>query len=282
MFSFYLVSFIVLAGPLWTVASLIQNYNTARSTRLPLLISPVNPFNPFWILLRPYLNPVFAALPLGLGRFTDYNFLGFAWKDKGRLHDRLGGAYIIVTPGQNQLIVGDAQACQEIFKHHREWPKNAAFNEPLNTFGPNVGTSEGDAWQRQRRITTVAFNERNNTLVWNEAVKQTQQMLATWVSKRASGVTSTAEDTYLFALHVLTGAGFGRSYEFNSSLNVPDQGHTLSYREALRGVMGNIFITYAIAKVGGLSFLLPASAQRVHKAIGEFKIYMQELVNQER
>lgn len=280
MFSFAIIALTVIALPLWIFVCLGQNYRTARSTKLPVLVSPVDPFNPFWILMRPYVNPVLAGLPFGLGAFTEYNYLGFMWRDKGFLHSVHGGAYMIATPGQNQLIVGDASACNEIFKSHRSWPKNAAFNEPLNTFGPNVGTSEGDAWQRQRKITAAAFNERNNSLVWAEAVKQSKQMLASWLMREA--VTSTAEDSYLFALHVLTGAGFGRSYDFNSSLRIPDPGHTMSYREALKGVMGNIFVTYAIAKFGRLSFLLPSSGRRVQRAIVEFKTYMRELVDKER
>jgi cytochrome P450 len=152
----------------------------------------------------------------------------------------------------------------------------------LNTFGPNVGTSEGDAWQRQRKITAAAFNERNNGLVWAEAIKQVQQMLSIWTSKQ-SGVTTTAEDNYTFALHVLIGAGFGRSYDFDSPLNKPDPGHSMSYRDALRGVMGNIFITFAIASISNFwSFLLPASVKRVQKSVGEFQAYMQELVVKER
>jgi cytochrome P450 len=107
-------------------------------------------------------------------------------------------------------------------------------------------------------------------------------MLSVWVSKRDSGVISTAEDNFLLALHVLTGAGFGRSYDFDSPLKVPDPGHTMSYREALKGVMGNIFITYAIAKAGSLSLFLPASAKKVQRSISEFKSYMHELVKKER
>ncbi len=283
MFSFHIIALTILVLPLWMLISLLQNYKLARPSKLPILISPVNPFNPFWILLRPYINPLLSCLPFGLGSFAEYNYLGFAWRDKNRLHTLHGGAYIIVTPGQNQLIVGDAAACNDIFKNYRAWPKNAAFNEPLNTFGPNVGTAEGDAWQRQRKITAVAFNERNNSLVWEEAVKQTKQMLSTWVSKTDSiGVTSTAEDSYLFALHVLTGAGFGRSYDFDSPLKVPVLGHSMSYREALKGVMGNIFITYAIAKAGSFSVFLPASGKRVQRAIAEFRLYMKELVDNER
>lgn len=283
MFLFQIVIFTALVLPLWTLISLIRNYNIAHTTGLPILISPVNPFNPFWILLRPYINPILSYLPFGTGEFTKYNYLGFAWRDKNHRHSAIGGAYIIVTPGQNQLIVGDATACNEIFKHHRDWPKNDAFNVPLNTFGPNVGTSAGDAWQRQRKITSVAFNERNNNLVWEEAVKQAKQMVSIWTLKNDSTpVTTTTEDFALFALHVLTGAGFGRSYDFDSPLKLPDFGHTMSYREALRGVVRNIFLTYAVSKAGGLSVFLPMNAKRLLTAIDEFKSYVQDLVDMER
>ncbi|KAK6379272.1 hypothetical protein LTS17_006190 [Exophiala oligosperma] len=266
---------------LWTLVSLVQNYRTARSAKLPVLICPIDPFNPFWMLLRPYINPLLARLPFGLGAFTEYNHLGFMWRDQGRLHEVHGGAYMIVTPGLNQLVVADASAGTEILRSIHTWGKNPAFNEPLKTFGPSVATDEGDAWQRQRKITAVAFSERNNYLVWVEAVRQSRQMLAGWLTKR-DVVTSTAEDSYMAALHVLTGAGFGRSYDFDSPLTVPDPGHTMSYRDALWGAMANIFVTYAIAKLGRLSFLLPSSGKRVHRAIVELKMYMRELVDKER
>lgn len=273
----------VLGLPLWAILALYRNYQLARTTHLPILISPVNPFNPLWILSRPFFNPLLSRLPGVLSQSTRYNYLGWAWRDKNYLHTIHGPVFIIVTPGENQLIVGGADACDDLFKHYREWPKNPAFNNPLNTFGPSVGTAEGDAWKRQRRITTAAFNERNSSLVWREAVKQATQMLGTWVSPRGNEVTSTTEDTSLFALHVLTGAGFGMSYDFDSSLKVPSPGHSVSYRDALRTVMDNIFITYFIASAKGLpSFILPRKARGVLTAVDEFKSYMSEVVAQER
>ncbi|KAK5051955.1 hypothetical protein LTR84_002759 [Exophiala bonariae] len=273
----------VFGYPIWTMVALYRNYRLAQGADLPILISPVNPFNPLWILSRPYLNPLLSRLPGVLSQSTRYNYLGWAWRDKNYLHTLHGPAFIIVTPGENQLIVGGADACDDLFKRYREWPKNPAFNDPLNTFGPSVGTAEGDAWKRQRKITTAAFNERNSSLVWSEAVKQARQMLHTWVSTRGNEVTSTTEDTSLFALHVLTGAGFGISYDFDSSLKVPSHGHTVSYRDALRTVMDNIFITYFIASAGGLpSFILPQKARDVLTAVNEFRSYMSEMVTQER
>jgi len=188
-----------------------------------------------------------------------------------------------VTPGENQLIVADANACDDLLKYYRQWPKNAAFNDPLNTFGHNVGTAEGDAWKRQRKITTVAFNERNSNLVWKESVKQAKQMLQTWLSTGNRGVVNTPEDTSLFALHVLTGAGFGIIYDFESSLRVASPGHGVSYREALQTVLENVFFTYFIMSFNRLpKFLLPRKVQVVLTAATEFKSYMRQMLEQER
>lgn len=273
----------VLVLPLWTTVAIYRNYVLAQSINLPIVISPVDPFNPLWIISRPYLNPLLSRLPAGLSLFTRYNYLGWVWRDKNYLHSILGPAFIIVTPGENQLIVGDANACDDLFKYYRQWPKNPAFNNPLNTFGHSVATAEGDAWKRQRKITTAAFNERNSGLVWEEAVKQTKQMLQTWLPARLSGVTTTVEDTNLLALHVLTGAGFGISYEFDSSLKTLSSGHIVSYRDALRTVMDNIFITYFITSAERLpAYLLPKWATEVLNAVNEFKSYMTEMVDRER
>lgn len=269
--------------PLWTILALYRNYKLAQTTQLPLVISPVNPFNPLWILSRPFLNPLLSCLPSPLSSFTRYNYLGWAWRDKNYLHTIYGPAFVIVTPGENQLIVGDANACDDLLKYHRQWPKNAAFNDPLNTFGHNVGTAEGDAWKRQRKITTAAFNERNSNMVWKEAIKQAKQMLRTWLSTGSTGVTNTPEDTSLFALHVLTGAGFGKIYDFESSLKVPSPGHSISYREALRTILENVFITYFIVSFKDLpQFILPRKVKAVLTATTEFKSYMCEMLDQER
>jgi cytochrome P450 len=273
--------FILVLSPfLLSCYALARNYVTARKTGLPLLISPFNPFNPLWILSRPYINPFLSYLPFGLGNSTKYNYLGYTWRDQNRLHTRYGKAYIIVTPDENHLVVGDTQGCDQILRLYRNWTKNNRFNDPLNTFGRNLGTVDGEEWQKHRKITAVAFNDRNNALVWQESVKQSKQMLATWLS--ASVVQSTVDDLNLLALHVLASAGFGSSYDFNSPLTAPAPGHIMSYRDALTSILGNIFITYSVANLSFLGSVLPKSAQKLGSAISEFNSYLLELVREEQ
>ncbi|MCJ1439481.1 hypothetical protein MMC27_008875 [Xylographa pallens] len=224
---------------------------------------------------------MFARLPLNLGSFTAYNYLGWAWDDKGRLHAIHGPVFLIVTPTENQLIVGHAEACNSIFKDWRNFVKNPAFNMVLDIFGPNVGTAEGNDWQRQRKITTVAFNESNNSLVWSEAVRQAKQMLRKWTAEPV-GITSTTQDTNLFALHLLAGAGFGFSCDFDSALELPAEGHSMSYRGALGTIMGNIFLTFTISSLKFPAYVLPRKIRQVLEAMKEFRSYMAEIVATER
>ena len=279
MFSLTLacLTLLLLSRPLW---SLFRNYQLAKKTTLPILFSPINPYSAIWIVVRPYANPILAYLPFNLGRFTIYNYLGWAWRDKNNLHSLYGPAFIIVTPAENQLIVGDATACEDLLKRWRDYVRNPRFRAPLDIFGPNVGTAEGSAWQRQRKITIAAFSEKNHDLVWAEAVKQTTQMVSRWSDEEE--VISTAEDCAVFATHVLTGAGFGKSYDFHTAMMEPTEGHRMSYRDALSTILKNVFVTYAVVSSSFLQYILPKRFGLVLEAIKEFKKYMAEMLDQER
>ena len=63
-------------------------------------------------------------------------------------------------------------------------------------------------------------------------------MLQVWLLKGDAGATGTTDDTMLLALHVLSGAGFGISYSFESELTTPAAGHKMSYRDALADDFG--------------------------------------------
>ena len=143
---------LLFAFPLWTISAIYRNYRIAQSVGLPILVSPVNPVNPVWILLRPYINPLLSRLPFKIGYFTQYDYLGWEWRDKNRLHTIHGPVFVIVTPTENHLILADKAACEYVFKHIRDWQMNPAFNAPLEIFGSNVGTAEGHAAVPYRKI----------------------------------------------------------------------------------------------------------------------------------
>ena len=120
---------IILAFVSWTVFSIISNYNAARKIALPVIISPVSPLNPLWILtyrLCPFILSL-KHLPLGLGKWTRCTYLGWTFDDKHALHDELGPVFIVVTPSGNELSVADSQATHTVLSRRKEFIKPAVM-----------------------------------------------------------------------------------------------------------------------------------------------------------
>lgn len=284
MMAFLLLAFSVAFACLsWHLLCLVSNYRQARRIGLPILITPVDVMNPVWVLTQQWLVPLLKRLPFGLGYFANYSYLSWAFADKYSLHDRLGDAFVIVGPATNQVIVANAEAVEDIASRRKDFQKSEAMYKPLEVFGPNLDTVEGETWQRHRRITTPPFNERNSNLVWRESITQAGDMLRSWISaSSAGGISSTDSDTMTLALHVLTAAGFGKSYPFSGGLTKPAEGHSMTYKDALKIILRNLLITIIMSSAKLPSWLLTRKVLDVSEAITNFKSYMAEMVEEER
>lgn len=141
---------------------------------------------------------------------------------------------------------------------------------------------EGDDWQRHRRITAPSFNEKVSSSVWTEARRQADGMLQTWLNKGSSGTSETQADTAKLALHVLTFAAFGISYQFQGGLQKLTAGHSMSFVEALRRVLHNIIAISLMPKTLLGSRIMPRNFRGLFSATQEFKQYMEEMVENER
>ncbi len=282
--TFFLFAFSTLIASLsWHLFRLYVNYQQARQIGFPIVITPINPANPIWLLTQHWLVPFLKRLPLGLGSFVNYTTLSWPYVDKYSLHDRLGDAFTIVNPGENHIIIADAEVVESIASRRTDFQKSEAMYKPLELFGPNLDTVEGETWQRHRRITTPPFNERNSNLVWRESTSQTEDMLRSWMSSGSErGITSTATDALTLALHVLTAAGFGKSYPFAGGLTKPSEGHSMAYKDALELILKNIMVAIVVSAIKLPAWMLPRKMFRVSEAIADFKIYMTEMVEEER
>ncbi|KAI1842584.1 hypothetical protein JX266_011197 [Neoarthrinium moseri] len=139
---------------------------------------------------------------------------------------------------------------------------------------------DGAQWKKQRKITATCFNEQNNAIVWAEALSQATAMGDYWASK--SAVKSTADDTRTLSLHVLSRAGFGRSFEFQGHDEKSANGLATNYKESLQIVLDNCVLIMAL----GTKFLsnpwLPLRLRRVHEACQSFQAYLTELYETEK
>lgn len=181
------------------------------------------------------------------------------------------------------MIVANAEAVEEITTRRKDFQKSEAMYKPLEVFGPNLDTVEGEMWQRHRRITTPPFNERNSALVWREQIAQARDMLQLWMSgSSAGGIATTDSDTMTLALHVLTAAGFGKSYSFAGRLATLAEGYSMTYKDALKLILKNMLIAIVISSAKLPARMLPWKILYVSEAIANSRSYMTEMVGEER
>ncbi|KIY02714.1 uncharacterized protein Z520_01179 [Fonsecaea multimorphosa CBS 102226] len=273
---------------IWTIHGLVSNYLIARKIGLPIILTPIDSLNPVWVLARPVLDPLIRQLPFGLGDFAGYSYLGWGWEQRYRLHRRYGDGFVVVTPAECQLVLGDVDAAAEVLNRWKDFIKSPAMFAPFNIFGPNVLTAEHETWQRHRRITTPPFNERNSALVWSEAARQARDMLAGWNSTTSTSpigkVGTIRDDAYTVALNVLSGAGFGKPQQFdNSQYRRAESGSEIPVLEAMQTIMHNMFailIMNSAAKAP--AWLLPRSWKRVRQSLVECRKHLVEMVKAEQ
>ncbi|KAM0310229.1 hypothetical protein ACHAO8_008329 [Botrytis cinerea] len=197
------------------------------------------------------------------------------------MHQELGDAVIHVSAGRNWLYLCNPEAVSEIFKRKDDFDRPPDLLAVLAVFGPNISTAVGADWQRQRKITSAPFNDQNNSLVWIEALRQADEILQFWKSLEGP-ITRTDKDTRTFSLHVLSGAGFGKSYSFEKSIELPKPGRTYNYRDSLAIVLENCLLILVLGPKLLSKMPWPPKWKRTGQATVDFKYYMTEMLNAEK
>ena len=113
----------------WTLISVVSNYNAARKIGFPIIISPVSPLNPLWILTSRAFPRILLLrhLPFGLGKWARCTYMGWTFQDKHALHDELGPVFVVVTPSGNEVTVADRQAAHTILSRRKDFIKPAVM-----------------------------------------------------------------------------------------------------------------------------------------------------------
>lgn len=119
-------------------------------------------------------------------------------------------------------------------------------------------------------------------MVWDEALRQAQDMARSWTDEGAAGSKETVADTATLALHVLTSVGFGLSYPFHGGVRDLPPGHSMTYRDALSLCLQNIITFTILGKKILSSSFLPKKLRTLGVATKEFQRYMEEMLSHER
>ncbi|KAK0634548.1 cytochrome P450 [Bombardia bombarda] len=225
----------LIAGPLLWVASwawaLYSNYRAAKLSGLPILISPFSPDKLPYLLLKVPLRPILETLLPFPGVVV--SIVGWEVRDKYRIHERYGPAFILVSPDKNELWCADPDMTQSILSRRRDFPQLPMTITIMSAFGTNMLTSNGEDWSRQRRIVGPNLNERISEGVWSESMTQAHQMVDYMLRQPGGASAETSDAMRAIAINVLGEVGYGQSKPF-APLKLPrDPNADLTYVEAI-------------------------------------------------
>lgn len=125
-----------------TIWNLARNYREARKVGLPIIIVPISPENPIWMIHARYLLPIVQYIPFGNGYFTRFCHIGWEFDEKSRAHLELGDAFMFATPGKNWIYLCNADTAHDIIRRERsgEFARPGELVAFLDVFGPNIST----------------------------------------------------------------------------------------------------------------------------------------------
>ncbi|KAL5431202.1 hypothetical protein PMIN07_009928 [Paraphaeosphaeria minitans] len=269
---------------IWSALSLQANKKKAETTGLPLLVRWVTPINPFWLLCGSSI--VLKCRAWGIGTKNFHRFYTFGWEANERhiVHEELGPAFMLVSPGGNWLCVSDASVFAEVIHRRTDFRRNMEQFELLNVYGKNLATTDDEEWQKHRKITAITFTERNNELVWKQSISQARGMIEYWLKHQH--VNTTADDTKMFTLNVLAAAIFNKSYSYHGAAEAKaeekDDNDSHLYRDSLGRILGHVIPILICGEQGLKAWWTPKTWKEVSNSIATFRSYVTGLINEER
>ncbi|KAH8168591.1 cytochrome p450 domain-containing protein [Sarocladium implicatum] len=270
---------------LHTTICIVRNYRIAKTIGLPIRILFISPHNPLWALVDRKIM-IFLRKYIGDNTFTRFNWRGWELRDRCRSFEEMGDAWVLVSSFVNNVIVNDPDAIMSIARRGTAFDRPPVINEMLQVFGPNIAASEGETWRKQRKVITRALNEKNNEIVWNEALWLSTDMIEYWAAQ--GPVERADEDLRTLSLNVLSRAGFGKSAKFvghTDEVASADSSANLSYKEALKTILENLIVILAIGPETldrMARFWLPAGLRKVHVAVTTFQSLMTDMYEKEK
>ncbi|KAF4896219.1 Efflux pump vrtL [Colletotrichum fructicola] len=284
MSSTIVIVFLCASYALYSLLCLIRNIRIAKTIGIPVVWSPISPFNPFWIIFNKRLSPIIQRLPLSLGSWTQHDALNWTWVDRAhgdsQVHEKLGDTFAHATPREIEIHTRDPAVADEVLrKRANEFPKISHYAKVLDFLGTSLVSSDGEDWVRHRKATVSTLSDRNNRRVWTETVRQTQQMIQHYFSVSSGRIIDPVEDVREVYLHVFTGVCFGVKYDFRQAAEkyIPE-GHSRSYKDCLHTSLKDLLILRLVPKWILDLPVLPHRISNFRDSAREMRQYLDEMI----
>lgn len=286
MLTAVVVSLLALVGMLasWSAVTLRANMAQARATGLPILVRWIDLTNPMWMMFGSSIVLKCKEWNIGTKHFHRFYYFGWEANERYRIHEELGPAYLLVTPGCTYLSISDPAIIADVIHRRTEFRRNMEQFAVVNVYGKNLSTVDDDEWKKHRKITAITFTEKNNELVWRQALAQARGMFDYWLQQPS--VNTLAHDTKVFSLNVLAAAIFNKPYPFKSESGSKTTSHngddSSLYRDSLGKILAYIIPIFILGEKGLQSWWTPKSWKSAGSAIATFRDYITGLIQEER
>ncbi|PYH43632.1 cytochrome P450 [Aspergillus saccharolyticus JOP 1030-1] len=202
--------------------NLFKNVRVAQRSGLPYVVSVISPSIAFMAFFNtPWFSYMVEHwLPARPADIVYDTLINFRWRVKDRQARRYGDVYLLVSPKGIFCSVADAAVVSQVVHSRQSFTKPIHQYKVLDMYGPNVVTCEDAEWAHHRRFTATTFNEKNNALVWRQAIQQTHELIEYWRESQPDSrsdsfvAADTRQDTLKLSLNVLTSAGYGVDLPF--------------------------------------------------------------------
>ncbi|KAF2687799.1 cytochrome P450 [Lentithecium fluviatile CBS 122367] len=264
---------------------LMRNIALAKSSGLPVVVSPVHVYSVLWLATYYMWLPLLQRLPTSWkGVWLDILDPEWAHRLGHSPFKKLGSdVFITASPSRLTAFVADAEVITQITTRRNDFPKPLEMYSRLDIYGNNLVATEGSDWRKHRKLTAPSFGERNNQLVFTETLHNTRSLLRLWNGPdglQSKTLQDAATDTMRWALYIISRAGFNvrvnwaheeeeedlgesaNSDAIHMGSHVPP-GHEMSYREALSELLHNIMWT----QIGPPEYLRK-SPFKIHRTVG--------------
>ncbi|KUI67226.1 Cytochrome P450 3A2 [Cytospora mali] len=243
VYCFWILFVGLLSVGLWSLVGLVHHIRLARATGLPFVILPYSLLGAPWQLAQFIVVPVAKIIPKRLTQnWLPLLLFNEFWHNGYEPFERVkADTFLAVSPGGLILYTCDPDVNTQLFRDG-SFGKPAELMSILNIYGPTITGTDGPESRLYRKITGPFFSESTLRRVFVQSVSGATILLAALTRPDAHRQLRTLSARV--SLNTLsqicydnqTDSDLVKALAFSD--NVPD-GRTLSYSEALHGLMDN-------------------------------------------
>ncbi|KAK0706119.1 cytochrome P450 [Lasiosphaeria miniovina] len=283
----YLYAGLALIPLWWMVTSawgLLRNYRVAKRVGLPMIVIPWNIDSAFYVVFANPLRPFWESR-LGPGYLRDVltvTTYGYEFWNRSNIARRIGPSFLVVTPVVIRLHCGDAAMIHCILSRANVWVQEKRAINILGIVGQNLSSSNGEQWQRQRRIVAPSLNERISKLVWDESSLQARQMASYMLAQPGGESRDGADGVRAIATHVLGAVAYGQPQPWKILELPSDPDADIGYTDAVSFLAEFIIAASHVPKSILRSRFMPKQIHMVADVLDKMPVLAQKLLDSVR